>query len=221
MGLLGRAGLLVRETKDNLLAKRSRTTTATLDVSSPLGTQGVVYPNAEDPMYGGPRDWACNLGYSEAGLATATITFQTQGIYSFDAIDVVELPTALLERQAQALSHQAAQDIALGCNEISCRATLDRDGLLFFSVAYSDGWSARVDGEEAEVLKADCGFMAVALGEGAHTVELLYETPYLREGAALSLVGVGGTCVLLWWRRRPPKVAALRVADGQAVSVNE
>ncbi len=202
MGLMGHAGLLLRETKDNLLAKRSRTTTAHIGVSSPLGTQGIVYPNAEDPMYGGPRDWACNLGYSEGGLTTATITFKTQGLYSFDNIEVTSLPMALLERQADVLLHQAAKDITFGCNEISCQAVLEKDGLLFFSVAYSDGWSARVDGEEAELLKADCGFMAILLNEGDHTVELTYETPYLRLGAAISILGIVGVGVVLWGRGR-------------------
>ena len=47
-----------------------------------------------------------------------------------------------------------------------------------------------VDGEPAEIVNANVGFMAVQLPEGTHSVELHYETPNLRTGAILSLVGV-------------------------------
>ena len=64
--------------------------------------------------------------------------------------------------------------------------------------AYRDGgglWTicrgaTMVDGKPAEILNANVGFMAVQLPEGTHSVELHYETPNLRTGAILSLVGV-------------------------------
>ncbi len=211
MGLGGKAMLLARETKDNVMAKRSRTTSAYIDVSSPLGSQMLAYPNAEDPMFGGPRDWACNLGYSDTGITSATITFQTQGLYTFDEIGIACLPTALLERQAAVLRGHTAQDIRIECNEISCTATLEEDGLLFFSVAFSRGWKAFVDGREVEPMRADLGFMALPLDRGTHEVRLAYETPYLKEGVVISLLGLAATGALLLVRKR-------RLGDGRGGS---
>ena len=61
---------------------------------------------------------------------------------------------------------------------------------MYFRIPYASGWSASIDGEPAEVLNANIGFMAVKLPEGTHQVELRYETPNLRTGAILSLFGL-------------------------------
>lgn len=63
------------------------------------------------------------------------------------------------------------------------------DGTLMVSVPYEDGWHAYVDGEEAEIIRADFGFMALPLTSGSHQITLKYQAPGLRVGILLSLVG--------------------------------
>ncbi len=50
------------------------------------------------------------------------------------------------------------------------------------------GWTATVDGRDAEILVADGLFRAVAVGPGPHRIGLHYRTPGLRAGAAVSFV---------------------------------
>ena len=63
---------------------------------------------------------------------------------------------------------------------------LENEEYVFFSVPWEAGWSAKVDGEEAEILKVNVGFMAVRVPAGDHTIEFEYETPGLKTGATVS-----------------------------------
>ncbi len=60
-------------------------------------------------------------------------------------------------------------------------ATIDlKDGpnVVYFSVPYeAGGWTAKVNGEEAEVLKVTYGFVAVECEEGENFIEFEYRTP--------------------------------------------
>ena len=59
----------------------------------------------------------------------------------------------------------------------------------FFSVPYSKGWSATVNGQKTDVLDAG-GMMAVALEKGTNTVVFTYKTPGFTAGAVLFSVGM-------------------------------
>lgn len=58
--------------------------------------------------------------------------------------------------------------------------------LVFFSVPYSKGWSAEVNGKPADVEKVSYGFMAVKADSGSNTIKFRYETPGLKHGAVIS-----------------------------------
>lgn len=64
------------------------------------------------------------------------------------------------------------------------------EGLCFISVPYHSGWTAYIDGEKAEIYRANIGFMAVEAGDGEHDIELYFEPPGLKEGLILSSIGV-------------------------------
>lgn len=51
-------------------------------------------------------------------------------------------------------------------------------------IPYEDGWELTIDGEEAELLRGDIGFLACEVPEGDHTLELTFHAPGLMEGAA-------------------------------------
>ena len=57
------------------------------------------------------------------------------------------------------------------------RIELPRENLVFFSVPYDKGWSATVNGQPAEVVKASIGFMAVRAPAGDNTIRFTYWDP--------------------------------------------
>ena len=59
---------------------------------------------------------------------------------------------------------------------------------MFFSIPYDEGWTATVNGKEAEIIKANVGFMAVKVEKGVSEIKFNYQTPYLLDGIKISTV---------------------------------
>jgi uncharacterized membrane protein YfhO len=75
-------------------------------------------------------------------------------------------------------------------NGISGTIALTQKRLMFFSIPFDRGWSARVDGKKAELLRLNVGFMGLVLEPGNHTIALEFEPPYLAAGAGISLMSM-------------------------------
>ena len=66
------------------------------------------------------------------------------------------------------------------------------ENLLFFSVPYSDGFTAFVNGKETEIEKVNNGFMAVLVpAESECDIEFVYKTPGLSTGIIITAVSFG------------------------------
>ncbi|HXT02285.1 MAG TPA: YfhO family protein [Elusimicrobiota bacterium] len=87
-------------------------------------------------------------------------------------------------------------------NSVEGSIDLPARKLLFFSIPQDAGWSARVDGKPAPLLRIDVGFMGLPLEAGRHDVALRFDSPLKREGRLLSLLALGLYGFLLFRRRR-------------------
>lgn len=79
----------------------------------------------------------------------------------------------------------------------NAKIDLDKDNLVFFSVPYDDGWSAKVNGQDVEIEKVDYGFMAVLCPAGSNDIQFTYETKGLFWGKVITAVGFGSLIVYL------------------------
>ena len=70
--------------------------------------------------------------------------------------------------------------------------TRRRPGYVVLADAWAPGWTARVDGHEERVLRANVAFRAVAVPAGHHDVDLRYRAPGLSLGLAVSAVSLAG-----------------------------
>ncbi len=71
--------------------------------------------------------------------------------------------------------------------------TGNNDELVFFSIPYEDGWSATVNGQSADIVKVNVGFMAVQVpANQTSTIQFTYSTPGLGLGATIT----GGSVVI-------------------------
>lgn len=174
--------------------------TFAFDVEAGGRTESYSCPTDEHPEFCGKKDWVINLGYfgTGEGVSELKLNFATEGHYAYDDIRIVCQPVEGMAREAAELNDGKLSDLRQEGNTMSARVEVDAAGtaasdseLAFFSVPYSEGWTATVDGKPAEVMRADTAFMAVEVsGEGSHEVVLTYETPGLRTGAILSVAGL-------------------------------
>lgn len=83
---------------------------------------------------------------------------------------------------------------------------LPKTQLVFFSVPYSRGWTAEVNGKKADVERVNEGFMAVRAEAGQNTIVFRYRTPYLITGIIISICAAAALAVyVLLFRRRNGK----------------
>lgn len=68
--------------------------------------------------------------------------------------------------------------------------TLEKSGLVFYSVPYSKGWSAEINGKPVDVENVSYGFMAVKADKGHNNIVFRYKTPYFKEGIIISIAGI-------------------------------
>lgn len=103
----------------------------------------------------------------------------------------VNYPFAELQSDVQTLRENTFQITSFRDDYIQGRITNQVEGgILFFSIPFDEGWAARVNGMEANIMKVNVGFMGLALGQGDYEIELIYTPPYIWTGFYLSLMGV-------------------------------
>lgn len=168
--------------------------------------------NSNHAGYGGKVDWAVNMGYSEEPVTSFTIKFGKPGIYTFDKMHIASQPVAAIEENVKKLQEDNDASVSFGTNRIAVDVAAEKDGgtderYVFLSVPYSAGWSATVDGQPAEILRANVGFMALAVDSAAHDIQLTYVTPGLVAGACCSAAGILLFTGILLVRRKMRKRA--------------
>lgn len=86
----------------------------------------------------------------------------------------------------KALQNNAGYSFTYSSTGFTSKIKMDRENLVFYSVPYEKGWTATVNGEPAEIVTANVGFMAVKAPAGDNTIEFHYETPGLKAGIVIT-----------------------------------
>lgn len=114
--------------------------------------------------------------------------------------------TSVRERRAQNCTN-----FVWGSYGFSAEIDTDEKEIVFFSVPYEDtkrtgGWRATVNGEEANVLKVDAGFMAVEVPAGHSDIVFTYRTRGLPFGALLTGAALlAFAAYMLFWKLKKHK----------------
>ncbi len=87
-----------------------------------------------------------------------------------------------LESNAEIVSYEPS--------EVQVKTDSPEAKFLIVTDNYYNGWKVKVDGKEAEILKANSTFRAVKVDAGQHQVEFYYDSEIFKLGTAVSLLGV-------------------------------
>lgn len=74
---------------------------------------------------------------------------------------------------------------------------LERPKLLFLPIPFEHGWSAYVNSQKRDIYKVNFGFSGIYLDQGYSNVILAYVPPYMKAGAAISIISLLIICLLL------------------------
>lgn len=117
------------------------------------------------------------------------------------------LPDTLIVEDGHALYHEKdSGDVELGTfsqdgDAICGTVSNEKAGMLLLTIPDQEGWSVYVDGEQADTLNGDYGFLAVELEPGTHSITAEYKIPYAREGIICSVAGIlvlSGVCTAMY-----------------------
>ncbi len=133
-------------------------------------------------------DYLVNLGYNLTKVKFATLVFPTMGTYSLAGIEVFAQPMKRYPQQVKALSQEPLENIRVGINKVTGSVNLSKNKILCFSLAFSPGWSARVDGIKTDLMRVNDMFLGLPLTAGQHEIELTYRTPGLLAGLIITLL---------------------------------
>ena len=107
-----------------------------------------------------------------------------------DKDNLPQLSENSYEKFCKERQQSCSDSFSFDSRSFTCDINLDRENLVFFSVPYSKGWTAEVNGEPVDVEKVSYGFMAVKAGAGENKIVFRYTTPGIKVGTAISLSAV-------------------------------
>ena len=86
----------------------------------------------------------------------------------------------------------------------TAKLNLPSTKMMYFSVPYSKGFSAKIDGKDVPIYKANWCMMALKVPQGKHSIAFEYFPPGLRTGSWISLVGMLLMVLIAWseWRKQ-------------------
>ena len=138
----------------------------------------------------GKVNYLVNIGYSKQAADTIEISFPTQGVYTFDSIDIACVPVSGFTEKVNALKADSLQNVEFGTNKVTGSLNASSDEVLCVTIPYSEGWTAYVDGEETETFHANEQYIGLNVPAGEHTIELRYSRPWKNLGFASTALGL-------------------------------
>ena len=158
----------------------------------------------ESAYYMHNPNFLINLGITREGQSNELkIKFNNTGIYSFDKLQILAVPMEQYTNKVSNLKEMT--NIEYGNNFVSGETESNKNGILQISTSYSDGWKAYVDDKEVELLKVNEAFIGCEVEAGKHKIRFKYETPYLKLGIFISIIGLLAYIVVIIIEKRDLK----------------
>ena len=131
------------------------------------------------------------------------------------------------DKMLEVLGDEQLEVSGYDSTSLSGHIDVKEDGLLFMSIPYAEGWTAFVDGEQAEVVSIQDALMGIRLGKGSHDITIRYTPAGFKEGLLISAVSVFAIALMFVIpaiseksKKNKGAVAVAGVSDAAAETVN-
>lgn len=120
-------------------------------------------------------------------------------LQNFDYDEPLDLDSLVAKRR-----EYTATDFKGNSRGFTAKIELPSTKMVFFSVPYSKGFTARIDGKEVPIHIANWCMMALKIPAGKHSIAFNYFPPGLKTGACISLVGLLLLLMIVWneWKKK-------------------
>ena len=120
-------------------------------------------------------------------------------LQNFDYDEPLDLDSLVAKRR-----EYTATDFKGNSRGFTAKIELPSTKMVFFSVPYSKGFTARIDGKEVPIHIANWCMMALKIPAGKHSIAFNYFPAGLKTGACISLVGLLLLLMIVWieWKKK-------------------
>ena len=133
-------------------------------------------------------------------MLSAMVSSDDQGcLAKMDLCEQVDIDSVVAKRR-----EFTATDFKGTSAGFTAKLNLPSTKMMYFSVPYSKGFSAKIDGKDVPIYKANWCMMALKVPQGKHSIAFEYFPPGLRTGSWISLVGMLLMVLIAWseWRKQ-------------------
>lgn len=145
--------------------------------------------------------FSAGYGDQEHTIALENYTGTDQEVFPyFYYLDMDVFEDVIQELKAKEMQTEEFED-----GYVKGSYTADKDGYLFLTIPYDEGWKAYVNGQRVEITDGANALSVIPVKAGENEIELKYSVPGWRMGAVLSAVGIllfAGICQLERYGKR-------------------
>lgn len=131
-----------------------------------------------------------NLGYFALLPAGSKIIMEINApsaTFAFNDFKISSNSMSNYQQKIDELKTKCIENLTFdGDNNIKGDITLPNAGIATFSIPFSNGWKAYVDGIQTDIYEVNHGYLGFVINDGYHKIQLKYQTPLLKEGLYLS-----------------------------------
>lgn len=136
-------------------------------------------------------DYNINIGYYDSLSGDINVSIDRLGKYTFDSIKVYAVPMEIYDTSAQRLVQRAITIDSYENDSIIGSAETAEDSIMYLSILNAPGWKVYIDGKETEKINdVNISFTGVIIPAGIHEIELVYNSPYVKEGMIITGAGI-------------------------------
>ena len=167
-------------------------------VFNPEGTEKILlFKDDEHTANADKHDFIVNVGYYDGFKDKIRIEFIYKRDYTYDSLKLFVQPLDKQIEDLKKLNSITINSLEINTNKITAQISTDKDLYITSPIPYSKGWTAYVDNQKVDILKANLMYMTIPVEKGNHTITYKYSTPLLLSGTIITLISSGFYIYLL------------------------
>ena len=171
-----------------------------INISVPRMNSGSeVWLNGENIAYYSARTFYSSilrLGAYEPGDTVQVTIMADYDMWTYSDINFAYFDLESFENQFAGIDTTATTVTEVDDGYVTFEADVNAGEMILTSIPYEEGWTAYIDGAQADIIPYEDALISLDAEPGHHDVRLTFTPPGFKAGAVLSLLGIIGFAAL-------------------------